>query len=347
MKNSRIIRRLKIEGLFGQYNVNIELNDLTVIVGKNGLGKTTLLKILKGFMTGKHEINYEDICENIELFFEDGNIISFGVISEEMSRSVASKGLMQYLMNDEKGIETIIPGIDGINSTLTDVEKKDIAERLIAATMKSETFLNMLKNGYGEVINKNNKQIFSNKFHIKDIKDTIVVRYISTVNISANAGNNIDFGNSIEKNPLNLAIYDELRILLKNENKSAEKKFKEQLNTFLKESGKKTIRKHGEWIFTNKTGRILGLEQLSSGERQLVYILATAANTCNKATLFLMDEPEISLHLSWQEKILTAIMNINPLMQIIAVTHSPGIIMNGHMDAYVEMKDIMRGVENV
>lgn len=60
-----------------------------------------------------------------------------------------------------------------------------------------------------------------------------------------------------------------------------------------------------------------------------------------------MDEPEVSLHLSWQEKIIDSIMHINPQMQIIAVTHSPGIIMNGHMDAYVEMKDIIRVSENV
>lgn len=346
MKNSRIIRRLKIEGLFGQYNVNIEFNNLTVIVGKNGLGKTTLLKILKGFTTGRHELNYGDICESIELTFEDGNIISFGAISDEMSKAVASKGLLQYLMNDEKGIESFIPGVEGINSILTDEEKKDLAERFIESTMKSESFLNMLKDGYNEVLQKNNKQLFSNKFHTKELKDMVVVRYLSTVNISANAGNSIDFGNSIEKNLLDLAIHEELRLLLKKADVSAVDAFGKQLNTFLKESGKSAELDHNDWVFLTETGSELNLSQLSSGERQLVYILATAANTCWKQTLFLMDEPEVSLHLSWQEKIIDAIMNINPRMQVIAVTHSPGIIMNGHMDAYVEMKDIMKADGN-
>lgn len=123
--------------------------------------------------------------------------------------------------------------------------------------------------------------------------------------------------------------------------------FRTQLNSFLTESGKTAKRDHGEWLFITESGHALRLEQLSSGERQLVYILATAANTCGKPTLFLMDEPEVSLHLSWQEKILDAIMSIHPQMQIIAVTHSPGIIMNGHMDAYVEMKELLQESGNV
>lgn len=60
-----------------------------------------------------------------------------------------------------------------------------------------------------------------------------------------------------------------------------------------------------------------------------------------------MDEPEVSLHLSWQEKIIDAITNINPEIQIIAVTHSPGIVMNGHMDAYIEMNELLKGIQNV
>lgn len=347
MNNSRTVKTLKITGLFGQYDVRVEFSDLTVIVGKNGLGKTTLLKILKGFTTGIQELNYEDICETIELIFEDGNIISYGMISEERSNAVARKRLLQNMLHDKEGIESIYKDIDEVNPGLSQEEKKRFAERMINKAFNSSAFTNMLKNEYENLLLNNSKRIFSDGYHTTELTHRVTVRYISTVNISANAGNSIDLGNSIEKNLLDLAIHEELRLLLKKEDVAAVDAFKDQLNAFLKESGKSSELEHNDWVFLTETGSSLNLGQLSSGERQLVYILATAANTCGKQTLFLMDEPEVSLHLSWQERIIDAIMNINPQMQVIAVTHSPGIIMNGHMDAYVEMKDIMKVGGNV
>ncbi|ENE00249.1 AAA ATPase domain protein [Escherichia coli P0304799.3] len=53
-----------------------------------------------------------------------------------------------------------------------------------------------------------------------------------------------------------------------------------------------------------------------------------------------MDEPEISLHLNWQEKLISTIKELNPWCQIIIVTHSPAIVMDGFMDCYVDMNEI-------
>lgn len=347
MVNSRTVKAIKISSLFNKHDVSVEFNDLTVIVGKNGLGKTTLLKILKGFTTGRHELNYGEICESIEVTFEDGNIISFGIISDKMTKSVAKKGLLYHILHDELGIESIFSEFKGLNAVLTEEEKKDLADRFIESALSNQSFINEITKGYDDILQKNKKQIFSNKYHVQELLDKVVVRYISTVNISANAGNSQDFGNSIEKNLLDLAIHEELRLLLKKANVTAVDAFKKQLNSFLNESGKSAELDHNDWVFITDSGLVMNLSQLSSGERQLVYILATAANTFGKQTLFLMDEPEVSLHLSWQEKIIDAIMSINPQMQVIAVTHSPGIIMNGHMDAYVEMKDIIKESKNV
>ena len=54
----------------------------------------------------------------------------------------------------------------------------------------------------------------------------------------------------------------------------------------------------------------------------------------------LMDEPEISLHIEWQERLITLIRSLNPNAQIILCTHSPAIIMNGWADAVTEMEEI-------
>jgi predicted ATP-dependent endonuclease of OLD family len=91
----------------------------------------------------------------------------------------------------------------------------------------------------------------------------------------------------------------------------------------------------------------LPVSKLSSGERQLLYIMAKVANTKNSPAFLLMDEPEISLHLNWQEKLLDSIKTLNPNCQIVVVTHSPAIIMDGYMDSYIDMENIVVESRNV
>lgn len=346
MNNLPVLKSLRIKKLFGVHDISIDFKMLTVLVGKNGVGKTTLLNIIKGLATDNTAIMYSDICESIELRFSDGNVICFGIITDSLIESASKAEIPNSVIaEEERTINEFVNQLKSLEKIPAD-EKIEIAKAIFHEIVNSDNFIKNARRVYQEKFDENSKQIFKNNWHMLKMKNSINIRYISTVNISANARNKLDLGNSIEKNLLDLAIYDELRLLLKSATKDVSDAFIAQLNVFLHESGKKVKRDHGEWFYINESGHVLRLDQLSSGERQLVYILATAANTCGKPTLFLMDEPEVSLHLSWQEKIIDAIMKINPQMQIIAVTHSPGIIMNGHMDAYVEMKDIMQESEN-
>lgn len=346
MKNIPAISSLHIKNLFGEHDLDIDFKNLTVIVGKNGMGKTTILKIINGLITDSDHINYSKICDSIELNFNDGNSIFFGFWNDRMIESANSKLLNKYDSRKHPvpaGLEKIV---DELN--LKDgVDREKLLKTLISTMIQTDEFKKYAINHYNKEMKKKRKTIFVTDDSVIELKNEMQVRYISTVNISANAGTKIDFGNSIEKNLLDLAIYDEIRILLRKKNRKVQTLFLNELNEFLCESGKRAKFDHGECAFYSDANNRFHLGELSSGERQLVYILATAANTVGQPALFLMDEPEVSLHLSWQEKIIDAIMRINPLMQIIAVTHSPGIIMNGHMDAYVEMKDILKGTENV
>jgi predicted ATPase len=86
--------------------------------------------------------------------------------------------------------------------------------------------------------------------------------------------------------------------------------------------------------------------QLSSGEKQLLLLLLKALNHSEQPTIFLLDEPEISLHLAWQEKLLDAIHQINPDSQIIIVTHSPAIVMDGWIDSEVDIDSLIHRTVN-
>jgi predicted ATP-dependent endonuclease of OLD family len=81
--------------------------------------------------------------------------------------------------------------------------------------------------------------------------------------------------------------------------------------------------------------------KLSSGEKQLLIILLTVLVQDNRPTILFMDEPEISLHIDWQRKLIKYIRELNPNVQIILATHSPDIIMDGWMDKVFNISDII------
>lgn len=84
------------------------------------------------------------------------------------------------------------------------------------------------------------------------------------------------------------------------------------------------------------------LEQLSSGEKQLLLILTMVFLQDERPTILLMDEPEISLHISWQSKLIDTIRNLNPNCQLILTTHSPSIFAKGWQDRIVYMEDLIQ-----
>ncbi|MDD5180060.1 MAG: AAA family ATPase [Gallionellaceae bacterium] len=73
-------------------------------------------------------------------------------------------------------------------------------------------------------------------------------------------------------------------------------------------------------------GRPISIFELSSGEKQLLIILGEALLQEEAAAIYIADEPELSLHVEWQEKLVPSIKRVNPLAQIIFATHSPDIV---------------------
>lgn len=82
------------------------------------------------------------------------------------------------------------------------------------------------------------------------------------------------------------------------------------------------------------------LAQLSSGEKQILLILTTVFLQEEKPNVLLMDEPEISLHISWQDRLIEMIRQLNPNCQLILTTHSPNIFANGWEDKIIFIQDL-------
>jgi predicted ATP-dependent endonuclease of OLD family len=87
---------------------------------------------------------------------------------------------------------------------------------------------------------------------------------------------------------------------------------------------------------------VIQLEQLSSGEKQLLIILFKVFLMDEKPNILLMDEPEISLHISWQQELIKTIRHLNPNCQLIIATHSPSIFGKGWGDRITFMEQLFQ-----
>ena len=117
------------------------------------------------------------------------------------------------------------------------------------------------------------------------------------------------------------------------------KRFQDIVDELFIDTGKKIVRTENEIRFS-QIGEVLVPYQLSSGEKQMLAILLTVLVEDDQPYVLFMDEPEVSLHIEWQKRLIDLCLELNPNVQIILTTHSPAVVMNGWVDSVTEVTDI-------
>lgn len=87
-----------------------------------------------------------------------------------------------------------------------------------------------------------------------------------------------------------------------------------------------SINSQNELQITTQSGKNLPIHRLSSGEKQLIIVLGEALLQGKRTWVYIADEPELSLHVRWQENLVENLRAINPNSQIIFATHSPDVV---------------------
>jgi predicted ATPase len=328
---SNIIERVKIEKLFGEKDVDWKLRpDVNVLVGKNGLGKSTILKIIEESVS-----SYDDI-RDIFNFYERTYVYFFNNNERNLRVGIYAKNsLIDYskkMFTNEsfwKGFEEFLIN----NKTEQDLQTfQKLSQNMDDFEI---SFIEHIKNTSFDRVSKNITDRFTSKI--------LPTETISTINMSANSINQITTSSGQHGTLLDFEIENELQRLFKLQNSSLENNVIEALNNFFNETNK-TVKINNQELKVYLTPeREISFKHLSSGERQVIYIFLKVANATKDNALILMDEPEISLHLAWQEKLISEIRKVNDKSQLIIVTHSPAIVMNGWMDSFIDINDIFVG----
>ena len=120
------------------------------------------------------------------------------------------------------------------------------------------------------------------------------------------------------------------------------KKLNDTVNDFF--APKKTFNdKVGDVYFTlnDKEKTKITLGKLSSGEKQLLILLFSTIIENYADCITFWDEPEVSLHIEWQRKLIRVIRQLNPNMQLIIATHSPSILFEGWENRVLNIEELL------
>lgn len=132
----------------------------------------------------------------------------------------------------------------------------------------------------------------------------------------------------------------------KEKNRHNKDLFTEVINDFFKTSGtdkEMFVNKKGE-IYFSTHNKNLELQDLSSGEKQIIITFASYIFGIEDSTegIYIVDEPEASLHLQWQAKFVESLLKTNKKIQLIFATHSPELI-----GKYDDKEELLEGIRNV
>ncbi|MBB3892372.1 putative ATP-binding protein involved in virulence [Phenylobacterium haematophilum] len=103
------------------------------------------------------------------------------------------------------------------------------------------------------------------------------------------------------------------------------------MNSFLEDSRKTlSFKEDASLIVKLPSGEMADVYHLSSGERQLFVLITSLMfnDDQRRASAVIIDEPELSLHIKWQEMFVDSLLEANPDIQLILATHSPSIILD-------------------
>jgi predicted ATPase len=117
-----------------------------------------------------------------------------------------------------------------------------------------------------------------------------------------------------------------------------QRQFLEILNSLFKRK-RLWINQKNELQAILENGNSLPLLELSSGEKQLLIILGEALIQEQAEFIYIADEPELSLHVSWQEHLTANLRQVNPNAQVIFATHSPDIV-SEYGDRVIDMENL-------
>ena len=295
IKNIKGIKDLELS--FKKDNKNL---DVIVLAGVNGSGKTTILESIKDFFNNKN-IDFNSIEKsnvNLDIFFED---------FEKKQIEEVEKSSIDNYEHKLQDFFSALQSYEYYRKNSNDYYQNLIAKRF---DIPPKIIYVPANNSFGLI--ETASTTLSREYQFINYVDSVLMRdipsYIATRrNYLATIEEDLTMKEVTNKviNEIN-SIFSILELDVK-------------LKGFSKDE--KTMP-----IFENSAGEEFNINDLSSGEKQLFLRTLSIKMLEPKNSIILIDEPELSLHPKWQQRIIEVYKKIGENNQIIIATHSPHIL---------------------
>jgi predicted ATP-binding protein involved in virulence len=328
------IRTISVYGLFGRHDheVNVFTDGLTYIHSPNGCGKSTLIRMISLLFAGDTEELKTIPFDRMDIAFHDGK----NIIIERSENDI----LIQMQRNE-------------LESELT---QEDLRSVMRTTFIRSDRAF--VKDANGRIFNAVEAYAYELAMRIRFSKeqhaltvpkyenrmgDDEIVNWAKDLNAKLNfirdAGFDIDMPPGLRYPPSRYDLMESRKDYLDLIHGLAEfvqrsyylsesvVVFKDIMNSFLLDK-EMQVDENGNILFLLSNGVVLPLGNLSSGEKQIFIMFYRVLFETSPSSFVMIDEPEISLHVSWQQKIGQVMKDIARLrdLQIVVATHSPQII---------------------
>jgi predicted ATP-binding protein involved in virulence len=304
--NNTKIKKLKITNFKGIKDLELDFTyqntdkilDNIILYGINGTGKSTILEAIYICLTVGAAYHKNNNLKTIEEF-----LIDYISLSSEWIYNNQQKFIIDIqILDNEKLIDATLEYHQ--NNGL----KWKIQNNLPLEIQKSFTYLSSYR-----LLNPSTVQSAGDWNQIDQINRKFENNY-----------------RSVKQYLVNL-ITDKKVETLTSKNRQILEKIKQSFKiffpekVFLEQLSRTEDTKDYRLMIKNEDGTIVDLDQLSSGERE---VIAFFTYLCTKATnnsILIIDEPELHLHSKWQSIILYAIHQLFPNSQLFLATHSKEI----------------------
>lgn len=113
-----------------------------------------------------------------------------------------------------------------------------------------------------------------------------------------------------------------------------------EINKIFSLTSRRLVYVRGSLCVELRGGTLVGWLELSRGEKTLLALFLIVFLNRDGA-LFVLDEPDLSLHMEWQKMILPALLKLAPACQFVIATHSPFLVMNTDSEQIINMAKLV------
>ncbi len=328
------IRQIEVKDFWGKYNIKWELDPcVNILTGINGAGKSTLLDII-AYITigGKLPKSLVKKTSMVKIKFDEDDATITNIVFND-----------SYLNLTRKAQD---------NEVLKELQE-DVELDFANTSRKSRLNSLMLNASISHVTTKSKGRIPSSKF-LQELNVDIISTFDEPISYiedktkwdllhDEGVWSSLDkelhelqeqysyyignLANTIE-NMVISGIQPDMESLMSLY--APKNLFIKTINELFESTGKVIDTNNSKLSFRIVEDDLpISIYELSSGEKQMLYILWKVLLHNQKPYILFLDEPEISLHIDWQESLIGKIRLLNPNCQVIIATHAPSVLLDG------------------